>query len=171
MKRTAGSIHRARSAAAAVLFAGALTFVRWPALAAPHSGDAAAAFSLPKAGGGTLSLAQYKGKPLYLNFFASWCGPCNSEAKSVSDLYRKYHARGLATIGVNEQEDKNKALGFAQKYKWPFAVALDDGDMGKQYGAIGLPVHIFIDRRGTISTYRLGEMLPNEIEDAIKKIL
>ena len=47
---------------------------------------------------------------------------------------------------------------------------LDDGPMGKDYGAIALPVHVFIDRSGKISTYRLGEMSPSEIEDAIKKI-
>lgn len=142
-----------------------------PALAVPHSGDTAPPFTLPQAKGGTLSLQQYKGKPLYLNFFASWCAPCNSEAATVAALYKKYHPKGLATIGVNEQEDKSKALGFAQKYKWPFAIVLDDGNMGKSYGTIALPVHIFIDKTGKVSTYRLGEMEPSEIEDAIKKIL
>ena len=87
-------------------------------------------------------------------------------------LYRTYHKRGLAIVGVDELEDKTKAAGFAQKYGWPFAIALDDdGSLGRTYGAIGLPVHIFIDKRGKISTYRLGEMEPSEIEDAIKKIL
>ncbi len=142
-----------------------------PAAAAPHDGDLAPAFRLPKATGGTLSLAQYRGKAVYLNFFASWCGPCNNEAPTVAQLYGQYHRRGLATIGVNEQEDREKALGFARKYKWPFAVALDDGNMGKDYGALGLPIHVFIDKAGKISTYRIGEMYRSEIEEAIKKIL
>ncbi len=141
------------------------------ASAAPHAGDIAPAFSLPKATGGTLSLTQFRGKPTYLNFFASWCGPCNSEAATVAQLYAKYHRRGLATIGVNEQEDKTKALDFAHTYKWPFAIGLDDGNMGREYGAIGLPIHVFIDKAGKVSTYRLGEMERSEIEDAIKKIL
>jgi peroxiredoxin len=142
-----------------------------PALAVPHAGDSAPAFTLPKASGGTLSSAQLRGKPAYLNFFASWCAPCNAEAASVGDFYKKFHKRGLSVIGVNEQEDKSKALGFAAKYHWPFPVVLDDGNMGKDYGAIALPVHIFIDKRGKVSTYRLGEMAPNEIEEAIAKIL
>ncbi|GAC1305816.1 MAG: TlpA disulfide reductase family protein [Vulcanimicrobiaceae bacterium] len=147
------------------------SFTTAPALAVPHAGDAAPGFTLPKAEGGTLSFAQLRGKPTYLNFFASWCAPCNAEAASVGELYKKFHKRGLAVVGVNEQEDKAKALGFAAKYRWPFAVVLDDGAMGKDYGAFALPVHIFIDKRGKVSTYRLGEMAPNELEEAIRKIL
>jgi cytochrome c biogenesis protein CcmG/thiol:disulfide interchange protein DsbE len=160
-----------RSLRLASLIASLIVLAGAPALAALHAGDDAPAFTLPKAAGGTLSLAKFKGKPVYLNFFASWCGPCNEEAGSVTQLYNKYHAKGLQTIGVNELEDSSKALGFAQKYKWPFEVAIDGGDMGKSYGIVGLPVHVFIDKHGKISTYRLGEMDPSEIEDAIKKIL
>lgn len=153
------------------LVAGLLAATAAPALAVPHAGDDAPAFALPKANGGTVALAKYKGKPLYVNFFASWCGPCNDEAATVGALYGKYRAKGLQTVGVNEQEDANKALGFAKKYKWPFAVAVDGGDMAKAYGVVALPVHVFIDRHGKISTYRLGQMSPGEIEDAIKKIV
>jgi len=141
-----------------------------PAGAAPRAGDTAAAFSLKSTTGNTVTLSSLHGKPVYLNFFASWCAPCNEEAPSVVSLYQKYAPKGLVTLGVDEQEDVSKAKGFAAKYKIPFAVVLDDGPMGKGYGAIALPVHVFIDRSGKISTYRLGEMSPSEIEDAIKKI-
>ena len=110
------------------------------------------------------------GKPVYLNFFASWCAPCNEEAPFVVSLEKKYRPKGLVVVGVDEQEDASKAKGFAAKYNIPFAVVLDDGPMGKDYGAIALPVHVFIDRSGKVSTYRLGEMSAGEIEDAIKKI-
>ena len=142
-----------------------------PAFAAPHAGDVAPAFSLPRTSGGNLTLASLHGKAVYLNFFASWCAPCNAEAPGVADLAKKYAPRGLKVVGVNEQEDKGKAAAFARQYKWPFAVAVDDGAMGKDYGVIALPVHIFIDKNGKISTYRLGEMEPSEIADAIKKII
>jgi peroxiredoxin len=138
----------------------------------PHAGDAAAAFSVPNARGGSVKLSDYKGKALYLNFFASWCSPCNDEAPSVSGFYKKYHARGLNIVGVNEYEDKSKALGFAKQYGWPFAIAVDgDGAVGHQYGTVALPVHVFIDKNGKVSTFRLGQMDPSEIEAAIKKII
>jgi cytochrome c biogenesis protein CcmG/thiol:disulfide interchange protein DsbE len=141
------------------------------AAAVPHAGDVAPPFTLPRTDGGTVSLAKLKGKPVYLNFFASWCAPCNDEAPAVARLTLKYRPRGLVTIGVDEQEDKSKAIGFARQYRLPYAIVLDGGPMGQSYGAIALPVHVFIDRQGTVSTYRLGQMDPSEIEDAIKKIL
>ncbi len=142
------------------------------AFSVPHRGDSAPSFDLPRVHGGALSLASLRGKPLYINFFASWCAPCNAEAPSIVELDRKYRPSGLVTLGVDEEENASKTDGFVKKYGLPFDVVLDaDGTMGQNYGAIGLPVHVFIDRSGKISTYRLGEMTPAEIEDAIKKIV
>ena len=159
-----------RAAVLAALLAAGLA-APLPAAATPHAGDPAPAFSAPGAAGGTVSLAGYRHEPLYLNFFASWCVPCNEEAPSVARLFNKYRAKGLRVVGVNELEDKTKALAFAHQYKWPFAIAVDDGSVGNAFGVIGLPVHVFIDKRANVSTFRLGEMDPGEIEDAIKKIL
>lgn len=155
-------------AGAFVLTAAALPLA---AGAVPHAGDVAPAFTLPRTSGGTLSLASLKGKPVYLNFFASWCAPCNDEAPSVARLTLKYRARGLVTVGIDEQENKAKAIGFLQKYHLPYAVVVDDGKMGNDYGVLAMPVHVFIGRDGKISTYRLGQMDPGDIEDAIKKIV
>jgi peroxiredoxin len=152
---------------AALLTAGTLALA-----GIPHAGQAAPAFSLPKAAGnGVVTMASLRRKPVYLNFFANWCAPCNEEAPSIVELYKKYRGRGLVTVGVDELESPKKALEFANKYHYPFAVVVDDGKMGKDYGVLGMPVHVFIDRSGKISTYRLGEMSPLEIEAAIKKIL
>jgi peroxiredoxin len=142
-----------------------------PASAVPHAGDPMPAFSAPAARGGTISDAAYRNKPLYLNFFASWCVPCNEEAPFVATMFKKYRAKGLNIVGVNELEDKTKALAFAHQYGWPFAIAVDDGGVGHAFGVIGLPVHVFIDKHGNVSTFRLGEMDQGDIEAAIRKIL
>lgn len=141
------------------------------AQAALHAGDAAPEFALPSTSGGSVSSARLKGKPLYVNFFASWCGPCNEEAPAVGTLYKKYHAKGLTVVGIDYLEDKSSASGFAKKYGWSFPIGVDDGSAGQKVGLFGLPVHVFIDKSGKVSTVRYGEMDAPDIEAAIKKIL
>jgi peroxiredoxin len=159
----------ALSALAALLALGAGAI---PAAAAPRPGEAAPDFTLPRADGGTLSLSRLRGAPIYLNFLASWCPPCNAEAGSVVSLYRTYHRKGLVTIGVDEQEGRDRAQSFIRAHNVPFTVVLDaDGAMGRSYGEISLPLHVFIDRSGNVSLWRLGEMSRAEIEAAIRAIL
>jgi cytochrome c biogenesis protein CcmG/thiol:disulfide interchange protein DsbE len=142
------------------------------ALAVPRPGQPAPPFSLPTVDGKTLTLASLRGKPVYLNFYATWCAPCNEEAPTIGELSEKYRPRGLTVLGVNELEDPQKAKEFLTKHHLAYGAVVDaDGQAGKAYGALGLPVHIFIDRTGVVRTYRLGEMNPDEIETAIKGIL
>ena len=158
----------------ALALAAALAFVPTAALAVPHAGQPAPAFSLPAlAGGKPISLAGLKGKPVYVNFFASWCDPCNAEAPSIGQLRAKYAKRGVTVVGIAELDTRDRALGFVKKNANPYGlVAFDEnGAVGRDYGAIAMPVHIFIDRRGVVSLYRLGEMNPTEIENAIKATL
>jgi peroxiredoxin len=151
----------------------ALAALAAPALAAGplHTGDTAPPFTLSRPSGGTVALSSLRGKPVYISFFATWCAPCNEEAPSVVSLEGKYRHKGLVVLGVDEQETAAKTKEFASKYHIPFKVVMDDGPMGKDYGVLALPVHVFIDKQGKVATYRLGEMTPSEIEAAIKKIL
>lgn len=142
------------------------------ALAITKTGQPAPALALSTSTGKPFTLSSLKGKAVYLNFFASWCGPCNEEAPAIGRLSAKYKARGLTVVGVNELESAQKAGEFLKQYHLPYGAVLDsDGKTGRDFGAIGLPMHVFIDRKGVVKTSRLGEMSPQEIETAIKGIL
>jgi thiol-disulfide isomerase/thioredoxin len=157
-----------------VYIAAAILAVAIPtaALALPKVGQPAPVLALSTTAGKPFVLSSLKGKAVYLNFFASWCGPCNEEASSIGKLSAKYKAKGLTVVGVNELESAQKAEGFLKQYHLPYGAILDsDGKVGRDYGAIGLPLHVFIDRNGNIKSYRLGEMSPAEIEAAIKETL
>ena len=142
------------------------------ASAAASMGKPAPSFTAPLASGGKLALSSLHGKPVYLNFFATWCAPCNAEAPDINALQKKYSRRGFVTIGVDEREDTDKAKSFVHKFGLVYkAITDDNGDVLSPYGAIGLPVHVFIDRRGNVKLIRNGEMSKAEIESAIKSIL
>ena len=79
------------------------------AAAIPKVGQPAPLFTLPTVDGHPLALASLRGKPVYLNFYASWCGPCNEEAPSIGKLSARYKKRGLVVLGVNELENSQKA--------------------------------------------------------------
>ena len=123
------------------------------------------------ASGGTLSLASLKGKPVYLNFFATWCPPCNEEAPDVNALQKQFASRGLQTVGVDELENPAKAKAFVQKFGLIYPAIVDDGTLQNQYNVNGLPVHVFIDRTGIVRKIVVGEMSKAQISSAIQTIL
>jgi cytochrome c biogenesis protein CcmG, thiol:disulfide interchange protein DsbE len=153
--------------------AATLTLVPAAVLAVPQPGQPAPALSLPSPDGKKIDLASLRGKPVYVNFFASWCGPCNEEAPSIGKLRAKYAQRGLQVVGIDELDAPGQAAAFQKRYANPYSlVGIDDsGVTGRSFGAVAMPVHIFIDRNGTVRTYRIGEMNPAQIEAAIKGVL
>lgn len=143
-----------------------------PALAIPRPGDPAPPFSLKSADGKTISNATVRGKPVYLNFFATWCGPCRVETPSIVALSKKYAARGLRVVGVDVGEDLGKAQGFARDFSVPYTLAVDpDNTTRATYGGgLYFPLHVFIDAKGIVRIYQPGEMSAAMIEAAIRRI-
>ena len=136
-----------------------------------QAGHPAPDFNAPLSSGGNLKLSSLHGKAIYLNFFANWCPPCNEEAPDVNALQKKYKKRNFIVVGVDERESANRANDFLRKYGLVYKAVLDDsGSIMQPYGAIGLPVHVFIDRRGNIKLVRNGEMSKSDIEKAIRSI-
>src|ERR687888_550281 len=117
----------------------------------------APALELPKlGGGGTASLADYRGQIVVLNFWASWCRPCRTE----SPLLERWHDRmkGQGTVlGVDGNDVTSDAQDFIRKYRLSYPMLRDrDGNVTSDYGVLGYPETFVIDRRGRIAALQRG---------------
>jgi cytochrome c biogenesis protein CcmG/thiol:disulfide interchange protein DsbE len=137
-----------------------------------HVGRIAPNWTEPTASGTKLSLASLRGKVVYLNFFATWCPPCNQEAPWINALQKKYAARGVQVVGVDELEGVKQAQAFVRKYGLIYPAVVDsDGTIGSQYEVNGLPVHVFIRRNGMVAKIVIGEMSKAQIISDIRGLL
>lgn len=109
---------------------------------APH-------FTLPNLEGKRVSLKDFRGKLLLLNFWASWCIPCREEMPAIERLYQRYKNQGFVILGVNVKDDKKSALSFVRELNITFPIGFDpNGEVGLLYGAWGLPTTYLIDAKG-----------------------
>lgn len=135
-------------------------------------GAPAPQWSLKSNYGIVLSQANLKGQAVYLNFFATWCPPCNAEAPGIETLYKKYAKQGLMVVGVDEQETAAKAALFRKEHNLTYPTVVDNTSVLRDaYAVNGLPVHVFIGRDGVVKKIVTGEMDQPAIEAAIKTIL
>jgi thiol-disulfide isomerase/thioredoxin len=148
--------------ATALLCASFGTIVALTAIAPARAGGTVATvaksapkFLLETPSGGSLTLADFAGKPLVINAFASWCPPCRLELPLLAATARRERNR-VAFLGVDEQEANEIATTFARSMRLPFVIGLDKGQFAASYGATSLPVTIFIDARGTVRAIQHG---------------
>lgn len=125
-------------------------------------GRAAPDFTLKSVSGKDVSLSDFKGKPLVLNFWATWCEPCKDEMPHFQQVYDRYSGSdGLNIIAVNMNETAEKASAFFAEHKLTFQSLVDDNQsvsIGK-YGILGLPQTYFIDPKGIIRYVKIGPIL------------
>lgn len=123
--------------------------------------------SLPDAAGAQRSLAQYRGKPMVVNFWASWCAPCVKEMPTLSELQRQYAKKGITFVGIGVDSPKNVSQFLGKvKVDYPVYVAGFGGtDLARQFGnsAGGLPFTIVIDKAGHVRYTKLGEVDPAKL--------
>ncbi len=134
-------------------------------------GRAAPSWSEPSLPGPSLTLASLHGKAIYLNFFATWCPPCNQEAPALDALQHEYGARGLQVVGVDVLENARKASLFRNEHHLSYPVVIDAGTLRDQYNVNGLPVHVFIDRGGVIRKIVVGELSPFDMRSNVERLL
>lgn len=118
----------------------------------PKIGGQAPAFSLRRLDtNGTLALASLRGKPVVLNFWASWCVPCKGEAKMLEDAWQRYRSQGVVFVGIDWHDVKSDARRFLDHHGVTYPTVLDgSGSITDRYGVVGVPETYFIDRRGRL---------------------
>ncbi len=105
----------------------------------------------------TLDLAAYRGKVVYLDFWASWCGPCRASFPWMDSMQQAYGARGLAVVGLNVDRHREAADKFLDTMKPQFAIAFDpSGSWAEKYKVNGMPESLLIDRQGRVRYQHIG---------------
>ena len=144
------------------------------ALSAQTLGSPAPDFTLKTLAGGTASLSDYKGLPVFLNFWASWCKPCRGEMSDIIAAYDAHKDQHLQVLAINltDQEHLSDARRFVDELHMPFPVLLDHkGKVRKRYALRGAPTSVFIDARGIVRLVNPGPITSETIESGLAEIL
>jgi peroxiredoxin len=137
-------------------------------------GPAKLDFKVKDMNGADVNIADYKGKVILLNYWATWCGPCKIEIPSFVDLYARYKDQGLVILGVSQDDDPETLRAFAKEWKmnYPVLVGRDHPDLIDAQGPLwGLPTSYFIARDGSICGKHLGPATKEQFEREIKALL
>jgi thiol-disulfide isomerase/thioredoxin len=139
----------------------------------PEVGKTAPEFALKGLDGQEVSLSDLRGKPVLLNFWASWCGPCRLEMPFLQQIYEKWTGKGLVLLAVNLQEDSNKVEEFVKNGGYTFPILLSPGkEVPLAYNIRGIPATFFIDAEGVIRDIKIGAFSGvGEIESKLAKIM
>lgn len=164
--------------AALALVAGAVLiyFMTGPSSSPPgvlRDEGPAADFAFPDLAGKKAALSDFKGKVVLVNFWATWCGPCEDELPDLKKLYARYGGRGFTILGLSVDEEAAEVPPFARAHAIPFPVLLTEGDHPDGYPVEGLPTSFLISRQGHLVKKYLGqedyEGLSADVEKALSE--
>jgi len=140
------------------------------AACAPEATSTAPDFTLESLDGPPISLSEFQGQPVVINFWASWCAPCRFEMPELADKYRALRDAGLVVLGVNvtSQDSVEGAARFVEDFGIPFPILLDvQGEVESLYNASSTPTTIFVDPSGQIVARHYGPMNGEQINEYI----
>ncbi|MCL5023158.1 MAG: TlpA family protein disulfide reductase [Nitrospirae bacterium] len=140
-------------------------------------GKEAPAFTLTSADGTKVSLADFSGRPVVIDFWATWCGPCREGTHELEKLHRKYDGKGVVFLGISMDEGRDAAQqvkAFAKENGLTYRMLIDDQETSRAYVVSSIPATYILDRNHIlVKIYPgflpgLGNMIAEQIEDLLK---
>ncbi len=133
---------------------------------------AAPDFTLQSLDGQEITLSDYRGKLVMLNFWATWCPPCNYEMPDLQSYYEAHKDENFIILGVNYEGSAEEVQNFVDKYNVTFPILLDsDGTVAQLFGVQGLPTSFFVDKEGHVLGYQPGPVTKEMLEQGITPLL
>jgi peroxiredoxin len=139
----------------------------------PEAGDMLAPFELEALEGGMLRTADFKGRPMVVNFWGTFCPPCVEETPALQRMYEKYQDQGVVMLGVNLGEKPVvRVEQFVERFGVTYPVLLDpELTVRDRYGVRSYPTTFFIDASGKVREVKIGGMAEGYIESQIKQLI
>ena len=136
-----------------------------------NQGNLAADFTLETIEGTEVSLSDYRGNVVMINFWATWCPPCRAEIPDFEAAYQARQEHGFVVLGINVEEPREAVLPFAQAIGMSYPVLLDrGGQVLKMYRAPGLPISLILDRDGVIRVRHVGFLTKDQLEKYLAQV-
>lgn len=119
-----------------------------------------------------LELNSLRGRTVVLDFWATWCGPCQAEAPIVNAIAQRYKDKGLAVVGVNTSDEEGLAEHFVRKKGLGFPIVYDENNaIAKQYGISNLPTLVVVSKTGKIVAVRRGVTSDSTLDEIVRRHL
>ena len=137
---------------------------------APTVGATAIPFELKTLDGKSIGLQTFRGKPLMMNFFASWCDPCREEMPLVNTLAAKANKDGYSVLGIAVEDTRAAVAEYVKEGGLVFPIALDvNSTVKRAYRIFGPPATYFIDAKGLLRDMVVGPITPERAREGLKK--
>ncbi len=154
---------------------GAFEKVTSPAAAegpAPKEGSEAPDFRVQTLDGDYVQLSEFQGRPVWINFWATWCSSCRAEMPDIQAVHEEYESQGLVVLALNRQEPESTVKEYSESTGLAFTIGLDsDLRVAAEYRVTGLPTHFFVDEDGVLREIHYGSMSKQTMEESAEELL
>jgi peroxiredoxin len=137
----------------------------------PTPGSIAPDFKLFNVDGDSVSLSEFRGKTVLVNFWATWCGPCQIEMPAIQSRFEQFKDDGLVVLAVNFDESQQAVAEFRDEFALTFELLLDPGaEVQKLYRNRSYPASFFIDTQGIVQVQHIGVMTEGQLDNYLEQL-